>query len=72
MPPQGHRILKLVGDQIREHRERLGWTQQRLAAEAGLDMGYVSDIELGKRNVSLLVFLQIVRALRVKASDILD
>ncbi|MGA2266658.1 MAG: XRE family transcriptional regulator, partial [Phycisphaerae bacterium] len=37
-----------LGQIIRRHREQLGWTQDRLAAAAGISKPYLSHIETGK------------------------
>lgn len=38
---------------VRRHRRRLGWSQERLALEAGFNRVYLNGIEAGRRNVSL-------------------
>jgi hypothetical protein len=35
VPARTHPFLKIVGARVRERREALGWSQERLAAEAG-------------------------------------
>lgn len=37
------------GATLRAHRKIQGWTQDRLAEEAGTSKGYISDLESGKR-----------------------
>lgn len=54
-----------VGERIRRRREELDWTQDRLATEAKLSKGFLSDLETGKRNVSAQYLLEISHALGV-------
>jgi transcriptional regulator with XRE-family HTH domain len=72
VPSTPHPLLKAIGAKLRSRRLALKWSEERLAAEADISTPYVSEVELGKRNLSLRVFLRIVRALGAKAGDILD
>lgn len=47
-------VLREFGKRVRAAREERGWTQEDLAAEAGLDRTYVGGIERGERNLALL------------------
>lgn len=47
-------ILREFGERVRSARELRGWTQEELAAEAGLDRTYVGGIERGERNLAIL------------------
>ena len=57
--------LKIFGDNIRKRREKLGYSQEELANIAGFDRTYISLIERGKRNLSLLNILRFAKALDV-------
>jgi len=57
--------MSSVGDRIRERRAALGWTQDKLATEAKISKGFLSDLETGKRNVSADYLLEISHALGV-------
>jgi transcriptional regulator with XRE-family HTH domain len=72
VPKKPHPVLKLLGERIRKNRDKLDWTEERFAAEVSLSTNYISDIELGKRNISVLVLRRIARALHVTTSDLLD
>jgi len=52
-----------IGDRIREIRGKLGWTQEKLAAEAGISKGFLSDVENNKRSISAEYVLRIANAL---------
>lgn len=51
---QEQAILAAFGKRIRTARESLGWSQEDLAHEAGLDRTYVGGIERGERNIAIL------------------
>ena len=57
--------MSTVGERIRQRRQRLGYTQERLAQVARLSKGFVSEIESGNRNVSAENLLRIAYALGV-------
>lgn len=46
-------IEKLLRMEVRQRREKLGFSQEQLAERASLHRTYVSDIERGTRNSSL-------------------
>ena len=47
-------VRESFGQRLRELREDRGWTQTKLARVVGLKRTYLSEIESGKRNPSLL------------------
>ncbi len=53
------------GEQLRTIRERIGISQEKLAELAGLHRTYISSVERGKRNISLVNIRQIADALNV-------
>ncbi len=66
--------LKLLGAQIKRHRTAQHLSQDRLALMIGSSMGkaYISRIERGKANVSIVVLHRIANALGVRVSDLID
>ena len=52
-----------LGDRIKEIRQSLGWTQDRLAKEAQVSKSFLSEIENNKSNVSGEKLLKIANAL---------
>lgn len=57
----------LFGERLRAHRLSAGWSQMRLAEEAGLHFTYVSSVERGERNISLLNIVRLAAALGIDA-----
>lgn len=53
------------GNAIRAIRRRANISQEELAARCGLHRTYVSDVELGKRNVSLENIERLAYALNI-------
>lgn len=46
-------ICVQFGEQVRELRRERGWRQLDLAEQAGISENYVSDLELGRKEVCL-------------------
>ena len=65
------RAQKAFGDSVRQQRARLGWSQEDLGFEAEIDRTYISGIERGVRNPTLVTMLRICRALGVRPSVLL-
>jgi transcriptional regulator with XRE-family HTH domain len=56
---------------LRSLRKKKGWTQVELADYLGLRRTYVSDLERGKRNISLLTMEIIARGFKLSVSQLL-
>lgn len=56
-------IRQKVGHRIRELRNNLGISQEKLALAADLDRTYIASVESGKRNISIVNLEKIVNAL---------
>jgi len=67
-----NQLLKNFGDRVRALRLELGVSQEKLALDYGLDRTYISGIERGKRNVSLVNIHRLAKALGVPATDLLQ
>lgn len=63
-------FLPVFGKRLRDLRQAKGLTQERLASDAGFDRTYVSLVERGKRNLSLLNMMRFARALGVTVADL--
>ncbi|MBL7742577.1 MAG: helix-turn-helix transcriptional regulator [Chitinophagaceae bacterium] len=58
-----------VGQRIKELRKELELSQEALANEAEVDRTYVTDVENGRRNVSLEILERLIKALKVSISE---
>ncbi|MDB5715669.1 MAG: transcriptional regulator [Sphingomonadales bacterium] len=65
-------IRSRLGKNVRRLREAKGWSQEAFADEAGIHRTYVSDIERGARNPTILVVERLAVPLGVKAGSLLD
>jgi len=72
LSPQEKEALRRLGQRIKSRRGELGLTQEDLADEAGLHRTYISLLEVGKRNPSILTLRKIALALGVRISDLLE
>ena len=64
--------LQIFGSKIKSLREAKGMSQEALAFKAGFDRTYISLVERGKRNLSLLNICRFAEALDVKTADLLN
>jgi transcriptional regulator with XRE-family HTH domain len=71
VPPSPLSEARAFGLAVRARRERLGISQEALAALAGLHRTYVGSVERGERNVTLKNVSALARALKTKASQLL-
>ena len=65
------KFLLQVGQKIREARNETGLSQEKFALVCKLDRTYISDVERGERNISLLNLRKIAKALMVPLSELL-
>jgi transcriptional regulator with XRE-family HTH domain len=65
-------IRRRVGLNVRKFRQERAWSQEELAFEAGLHRTYISGVERGVRNPTVLVLKQIAAALKVPVHKLLD
>lgn len=56
-------IKILVGKRVKELRNKLGISQEELAARAELDRTYITSVECGKRNISIVNIEKLATAL---------
>ena len=62
-------IRILVGKRIRELRNNLHISQEDLADLAGLDRTYITSVERGNRNISIINLEKIITALNITLSE---
>ncbi len=65
-------IRRRIGEIVLMKRRRMGVTQEELAGRAGLRTSYISDIERGRRNFSVITLLRLCSALEEPPEALLD
>ena len=60
-----------VGLNLKRIRQERGLSQEELAFESGLHRTYISGVERGVRNPTVIVLEKIARALKVPAAELL-
>lgn len=58
-----------LGKTIIRLRKEKGYSQEAFANEAGIDRRYMSDIENGKRNISIDILERVCNKLGIKISE---
>lgn len=66
------RLLQRIGARLRTARHAKGLSQEGVALAAGLDRSYVSGLERGEFNVSILTLAKVAKAVGVRLSVLLD
>ena len=61
-----------LGRAIRARRQALGLSQEKLAERCGFDRTYISMLERGVRNPSLLNLLKLVKGLKTSVSKLTE
>lgn len=64
-------IRKQVGVNLQRLRREKGWSQEALAFESGLHRTYVSGIERGVRNPTVIIIEKLARTLGVAPAELL-
>jgi transcriptional regulator with XRE-family HTH domain len=65
-------LRDILARNMRILRAERGWSQEYLAAEAGLNRTYLSAVERSEQNISLDNIYKISRALKVTAAELLE
>ncbi|QPF88619.1 helix-turn-helix domain-containing protein [Bradyrhizobium commune] len=64
-------IIDVVAAAVRKARKGLGLSQEDLALEAGVDRTYVSQVERGTRNCTIVIVARLARALKTSPDQLL-
>jgi transcriptional regulator with XRE-family HTH domain len=65
-------VRKIVGLNIRKMRTDAGLSQEELAARMGVEQFYISGLEAGRRNPTLVTLWRAADALKVALAMLLD
>ncbi len=63
--------LQRFGAILRQYRKQRELSHRALAASMGIRSSYISEIELGKRNIAVLTLLRLAHALAIPAASLL-
>ena len=64
-------MRRLVGRNFREQRLRLGWTQEQAADATGFSQQYLSGLERGRRNPTIVTIYELAQALKIDYLELL-
>ena len=70
--PKRDPVLTAFGLNVRRRRDAQNLTQEKLAEKADLDQTYISGIECGGRNPSLLVMARLAKALALTTAELCE
>jgi len=65
-------ISKKLGENLRKIRLKKKMSQGDIAKLLGVDRGYISKIENGKKNLTLATIAKLAKVLRVSVVDLLE
>ena len=64
-------VSSRFGQRLRQMRRERNLTQLRMATSFGIDRSYISDVERGRKSISLPMLEVVALGLRVSLSDLL-
>ena len=64
-------MRKLVGRNVRRLRLAAGMTQEQFAERSGFSQQYISDLERGRRNPTIVSLFELAQALRAMPIDLI-
>ena len=64
-------MRKLVGRNVRRVRERIGLTQEKLSEISGFSQQYISGLEQGRRNPTIVTLYELSQALGVSHIELM-
>lgn len=65
-------IKQAIGKRVKELRNKIGISQEELADNAQLDRTYVTSVECGKRNISIVNIEKLANALNVTLKEFFE
>lgn len=63
--------LRQVGVELRKAREEADLSQEELAKRAGISRVYISQLEGGKKSISLSLFMRIAKGMDIPPSKLI-
>ena len=68
---EGDRLLRLLGERVREARARRGMTRKILARDSRVSERYLAQLETGQGNMSVLLLMKVAQSLNVPLADLM-
>ena len=65
-------MRRLVGEKVRRYRLERGLTQEAFADRSGFSQQYISDLERGRRNPTVVSLFELAQALGVTPADLVQ
>lgn len=65
-------IRILYGAKLKEFRKKKGLSQEELGFKSSLHRTYISEVERGRRNISIVNIARIAKALGMRIKDFFD
>lgn len=62
----------IIGNRIKQLRKKQGLSQEKLARKISLDRTYLSRVEAGKQNITILLLEIICKGLDISFKDFFD
>lgn len=66
------KLLRKVGEKIRNYRIEVGLSQEKLSFECNLDRSYIGSVERGERNIAIINLNKLATAFNVSISKLLE
>lgn len=66
------KITEKIGLRIKELRIELGYSQQELSYRSNIDRTYITQVENGKRNISIINIEKVAKALGVSMKELFN
>ena len=64
-------VLKILGERLQKLRQEFGLSQEEVCGLIEMNRTYLSDVERGVGNVSILLLFRLSRALKIELSILL-
>ena len=65
-------LSRVIGERLRAYRNQLGWSQERLAEQAGLHPTYIGQLERGEKNATIESVSKVSAALGISLSKLFE
>lgn len=65
-------VRRIVGENLRQYRQSAKLSQEEMAARMGVEQGYISGLEAGRRNPTIVTLWHAAVALGIRPSLLLE